>query len=211
MKRFIDLLKTEIEKGLPGSQVQWQMASSDRFVKEFPKKVSDDAGVAAVLILLYPHNNSIQTVLMQRHDYKGVHGGQISLPGGKQEPGDKDLIETAIRETKEETGIDPATISIIGTLTPLYIPVSNIIVNPVVGWTKKKPLFNHRPEEVVFLFDADIRKLLDPLIIKIKPFEIRGEKINVKYFDYEGHVIWGATAMILHEFLTLITRSGISI
>jgi len=89
----------------------------------------------------------------------------------------------------------------------LFIPVSNMIVTPVVGWIKEKPAFNHKPEEVVFLINADIKKLLDPSIIKTKPFEIRGEFLDIKYFDYEGHVIWGATAMMLHELLTILRRS----
>jgi 8-oxo-dGTP pyrophosphatase MutT (NUDIX family) len=159
-----------------------------------------------VLILLYPENRSIHTVLMQRHNYEGVHGGQISLPGGKKEPSDDNLIQTAVREAFEETGVDPSKISVIGTLTPLFIPVSNIIVTPVVGWNKEKPVFKHQPEEVVFLIDVDLKTLLDPGIVKTKPIEIRGELIEVKYFDYEGNIIWGATAMILQELITILGR-----
>lgn len=206
MKKFADLLKNEIQKGLPGTEVQWQMASSDRMIKNFPRSPGNDARVAAVLILLYPIDGSIHTVFMQRHDYDGVHGGQISFPGGKQEPSDVNIIQTAIREANEETGVDPAKISVIGTLTPLFIPVSNILVTPIVGWIKDKPVFNHQPEEVVFLIEADIKRLLDPSIIKTKPLEIRGEMIEVKYFDYDGNMIWGATAMIFYELLIILRR-----
>lgn len=206
MQNFINILTAEILKGLPGTEIQWQMASSDRMIRDFPRSPGNDARVAAVLILLYPHNGSVFTVLMQRHDYNGVHGGQISLPGGKQEPQDKNIIQTAMREAYEETGVDPENISVIGTLTPLFIPVSNIVVTPVVGWTKEKPVFVHQQEEVVFLFDTDIKKLLDPDIVKTKQMEIKGEMMGVRYFDYEGHVIWGATAMILHELLTIIRK-----
>ena len=145
---------------------------------------------------------------MQRHDYVGVHGGQISFPGGKKEPSDENIIQTALREAHEETGVDPKRISVIGTLTPLFIPVSNMIVTPVVGWIKEKPAFNYQPEEVVFLIDADIKRFFDPAIIKIKPFKIGGETIDIKYFDYDGNIIWGATAMILHELLTILRRGG---
>jgi 8-oxo-dGTP pyrophosphatase MutT (NUDIX family) len=210
MKYFADKLKKEILKGLPGTDVQWQMASSDRMIRNFPVSPGKNARIAAVLILLYPDKGSIYTVFMQRPDYDGVHSGQISFPGGKKEPSDENIIQTAVREAHEETGVDPATISIIGTLTPLFIPISNMIVTPVVGWTNSKPVFNHQPEEVIFLFDADIKKLLDPLCIKTKPFEIRGEMIEVKYFDYEGNVIWGATAMILNEFLTIYRKIQIN-
>jgi 8-oxo-dGTP pyrophosphatase MutT (NUDIX family) len=209
MSRFADLLKTEIQKGLPGTEVQWQMASSDRMIRNFPKVPGPDARLAAVLILLYPDNSSVHTVFMQRHNYDGVHGGQISFPGGKKENSDKDLIHTALRETEEETGVVTVGISVIGTLTPLFIPVSNMVVTPVVAWTNEKPIFNHQPEEVVFLINAELIRFLDPLIIKTKPFEIRGNMIMVKYFDYEGNMIWGATAMILHELLTIVKNGDI--
>jgi 8-oxo-dGTP pyrophosphatase MutT (NUDIX family) len=208
MDDFAIRLKNEILRGLPGTDVQWQMASSDRFVKNFPRFPGKDARVAAVLILLYPHNESIYTLLMQRPEYDGIHGGQISFPGGKQESGDEDVIQTALREAMEETGIDPAKISIIGTLTPLFIPVSNMKVTPVIGWACNKPAFNYRPEEVLFLIDADLKILLDPSTVKIKPLSIREEILDIKYFDYEGNTIWGATAMILQELLNLIRRGG---
>ncbi|MGA2405515.1 MAG: CoA pyrophosphatase [Bacteroidales bacterium] len=206
MDDFANRLKNEILKGLPGTEIQWQMASSDRMVRNFPRVPGKNAGVAAVLILLFPENGSVHTVFMQRPDYNGVHSGQISFPGGKKEPTDENIIQTAIREANEETGVDPEKISIIGTLTPLFIPISNMIVTPVIGWVNEKPVFNHQPEEVVFLIDADLKILLDPSIIKTKPFEIRGEMIEVKYFDYEANRIWGATAMILYELLIILRR-----
>jgi 8-oxo-dGTP pyrophosphatase MutT (NUDIX family) len=208
--RFADSLKEEIGKGLPGKEVQWALASSDRMVKAFPKVPRKDSAKAAVLILLYPVDGIVHTVFIQRPEYNGVHGGQISFPGGKKELSDQDLLQTAVREASEETGIDPSAVKIIGTLTPLYIPVSNIVVTPYVGWSDKKPLFTPEAAEVVFLIEADIGPFLDYSIIKIKPFEIRGERINIKYFDYKGNVIWGATAMILNELLTIISRGKIS-
>jgi 8-oxo-dGTP pyrophosphatase MutT (NUDIX family) len=204
MRTFAELLKKTISGGLPGTEVQWQMASSDRMIKNFPRTPEKDARIAAVLILLYPDKGSVCTVLIQRPDYDGIHSGQISFPGGKKEPSDKDIIQTAVREANEETGVDPLKISVIGTLTPLFIPVSNMVVTPVVGWTEDIPVFVHHPGEVVFLIHADLKKLLDPSIIKMKPFEIHDEMIEIKYFDYDGNVIWGATAMILHELLTII-------
>jgi 8-oxo-dGTP pyrophosphatase MutT (NUDIX family) len=206
--QFPELLRRELLKTLPGTEVQWEMASSDRMMRNFPRTPGNDARAASVLILLYPLNGSVYTVFMQRPDYNGVHGGQISFPGGKQEPSDKDSIHTALREAQEETGVDPRQITVIGTLTPLFIPVSNTIVTPVVGWIKEKPLFSHQEEEVVFLFDADIRRFFDPSIIKTKPLQIENMTINVKYFDYEGNVIWGATSMMLHELLVIIKRGG---
>jgi 8-oxo-dGTP pyrophosphatase MutT (NUDIX family) len=209
MRRFANILRTEIKKGLPGTEIQWQMASSDRMVRNFPRTPGPDAKVAAVLILLFPDKGSVHTVLMQRPDYKGVHGGQISFPGGKKEPSDKNIIHTAIREANEETGVKQEDISVIDTLTPLFIPVSNMIVTPVVGWTKCKPEFRHHAGEVVFLIYAEIKRLLDSSVVKTKPMDIHGEVLNVKYYDHDGNIIWGATAMMLHELLTIIRRADI--
>lgn len=207
---FKVLLKKEIEKGLPGTEVQWALASSDRMVKDFPRIPRADSAIAAVLILLYPHKDNLHTVFIQRPEYNGVHGGQISFPGGKREPGDSDLISTALREAAEETGIERETVEIIGILTPLFIPVSNISVTPVVGWTETRPHFIPDKNEVVFIIEADLGSFVDYSIIRTRPFEIRGEKINIKYFDYNGHVIWGATAMILHELLTIIKNGNLT-
>lgn len=210
MKAFVNKLKKEICKGLPGTEIQWALASSDRLKIDFPRTPRKDSSEAAVLIFFYPVNGIIHTVFIQRPEYNGVHGGQISFPGGKMEPSDSDLLQTAIREASEETGIDPSDVTIAGTLTPLYIPVSNITVTPVVGWSERRPSFTPEASEVVFIIEADIRPFLDYSIIRTKPFEIRGEKIDIKYFDYNGNVIWGATAMILHELLTIIKRGNIS-
>jgi 8-oxo-dGTP pyrophosphatase MutT (NUDIX family) len=204
MNKFPELLKSEIQKPLPGTEVQWHMASSDRFVKDFPRVPGPDARVAAILILLYPKNSSVYTVFIQRPDYNGVHSGQISFPGGKKEPSDADIFETAFREAKEEVGVDPSKISVIGTLTPLFIPASNTVVTPVTGWIESRPEFRCQKGEVVYIIEAELKRFLDPSIIKTKPFEIRGEMLEVKYFDYRGHIIWGATAMILNELLAII-------
>jgi 8-oxo-dGTP pyrophosphatase MutT (NUDIX family) len=208
MHKFAELLKNEIHRGLPGTDVQWHMASSDRMIRNFPRTPGKDARAASVLILLYPRNGSIYTLFMQRPEYNGVHGGQISFPGGKQESSDRNSIQTALREAEEETGVDPGLITVLGTLTPLFIPVSNTIVTPVVAWTDEKPELIHQEAEVEFLFDADIRRFYDPAIIKTRPLQIGEETINVKYFDYEGNMIWGATSMILHELLVIIQRGG---
>ncbi len=208
MNDFAKLLKAEILNGLPGTEVQWQMSTLHRVANSYPLFPGDDARVAAVLILLYPEKGTINTIFMQRPDYDGIHGGQISFPGGKKEPEDESIIQTAIREAWEETGTNPEQVSVIGTLTPLYIPVSNMLVTPVVGWTDKKPDFNNKPDEVLFLIEAELKSFLDEAIIKKKMYEVRGDMLEIKYFDYKGNTIWGATAMIFNELLAILKRGG---
>jgi 8-oxo-dGTP pyrophosphatase MutT (NUDIX family) len=211
MEDFADKLRKEILKGLPGTEVQWSLASSDRMVRDFPRTPGKDAKEAAVLILLYPKNKLIHTAFIQRPAYEGIHGGQISFPGGKKEEGDKDLTSTALREAAEEIGIVPSEIKVISSLTPLFIPVSNMIVSPVVGWMDIEPQFIRQEEEVVFIIEADLKTLLNPSTIKTKPFLIRKETIDIKYFDYNDNVIWGATAMMLHELLEIIRNGNFSV
>jgi 8-oxo-dGTP pyrophosphatase MutT (NUDIX family) len=207
--RIAGKLKEEISRGLPGTDVQWQMASSDRMAKDFPRVPGKDATIAAVLILLYPYMDSVCTVFMQRPEYNGIHSGQISFPGGRMEISDKDIVRTALREANEEIGTDPSEISVLDTLTPLFIPVSNMLVTPVVAWSPERPQFTRQPEEVVFLIEADIQKFLSGSIVKTRPLEVRGQTMEVRYFDYDGHVIWGATAMMLNELLEIIRRGKI--
>jgi 8-oxo-dGTP pyrophosphatase MutT (NUDIX family) len=210
MHDFVGRLKGEILKGLPGTEVQWALASSDRMIKGFPRFPKEDSKEAAVLILFYPKGDLIYTVFIQRPEYNGVHGGQISFPGGKKEDSDPDLIHTALREASEEIGVIPSEIRIISSLTPLFIPVSNIVVTPVAGWIDHNPEFTRQENEVVFIIEADINTLMDPASVKIKPFKIRDEMIDIKYFDYKNNVIWGATAMIFNELLTIFKRGGIT-
>lgn len=209
MKRVAELLGAEIKKGLPGIEVQMEMASIHRLMENLPRTPGPDAIEAAVLILMFPEKGSVHTVLMQRPDYDGVHGGQISFPGGKREASDNSLTDTAIREAHEEAGISREEISIINTLTPLYIPVSKIIVTPVLAYTMKKPVFRHHPEEVQYLFDVDLSALAGNSLVKTSPVIVRGLEIEVKHYHYENKIIWGATAMILRELLTIFKRGRI--
>jgi 8-oxo-dGTP pyrophosphatase MutT (NUDIX family) len=210
MQEFTDRLKIAIKRGLPGTQVQWMMAGSDRLVKDFPKVPGPDARIAGVLILLWPDNGMVHTVFMQRPDYVGFHGGQISFPGGKQEPADENIIMTAFREASEEAGLNTESIEVAGLLTPLFIPVSNTIVTAVVGCSNEPPVFRPDPQEVDHLIIADLQSFLDPRIIKTKPMELRGESYIIRYFGYRDYVIWGATAMMLNELIEIFRRDKIS-
>lgn len=203
-------LKAAIQKGLLGNEVQWQMAT-DKLIRNFPKEPGIDAIPAAVLIMFYPWKGTVRTVLMKRPEYNGHHGGQICFPGGKKEASDENAIMTALREAQEETGCSTVNARITGTLTPLYIPVSNMLVTGVVCWFDEPPLFKPNKYEVDYLIDVELSKLLQPSAVQIMKMNLNDELYDVKYFNYEGHIIWGATAMIFNELLEIIKRDGVMI
>lgn len=183
------------------------MAPSERVHGVFPSEKNNLTQTGSVLILIFLKNNKINIVFIQRTTYAGVHSGQISFPGGKLEPGDKDLIDTALRETEEEIGVSAKDIRILGKLTPLFIPVSNIEVYPVVGSIPYKPYFKPDKSEVKRLIEIPLDYLLKPEIIEKKTIMIRNNKIVAPYFNFKRSHIWGATAMILNEFLEVIKRN----
>lgn len=207
--QFVSSLKTALSKTLPGTDVQWEMASSDRMVTGFPRKRQSDSMLAAVLILLYPVNDNIYTLFIQRPLYNGAHSGQISFPGGKMESGDRDFTDTAIRETCEEIGLCDERLFILGILTPLFIPVSNIEVSPVVAFCSQQPELSPDSGEVVSVIEARLSDFIDKDIVKEKQMLIRNETMDIKYYYYNGYIIWGATAMILHELLVVIENADI--
>lgn len=156
------------------------------------------------MILLYPEHGELTTVFMKRTVYPGVHSGQISFPGGRFEPEDSDLQTTALRETEEEFGIDARSIKVLGKLTPLFIPVSRMEVHPFVGYLTERPMFLPDPREVERLIEIRIAALLQASIVKTKPQNYKDYKGFVPYFEVHENHVWGATAMILSEFLEII-------
>ena len=168
--------------------------------------IPSSAKPSGVLILLYPYRDDIGFVLMRRPDYTGVHSGQISLPGGKfEEEQDRDLIATAMREAKEEVGIKPSAVNIIGTLTPLYIPPSNYLVTSVVGWTEQRPEFIADPREVEEIIEMSLTDFLNDLNVRTRRIKLfMGLSANFPCYYIDRNVIWGATAMILSEFRVLL-------
>lgn len=200
----------ELEKKLPGLFAQQKMSPSVRFSgKGFPgnKSLVRNSGV---LILLYPKGGEVATVLMERNKYDGVHSGQISLPGGKHEKGDADLIATALRESQEEIGIKPEDVQVIGKLTPLYVPVSNFQILPVVGYVDYQPVFIPEPKEVSQLIEVSLADLFHPSNSKVENLSRDKYHIVAPYFEIGPFHVWGATAMMLSEFREIIHRAGLS-
>ncbi len=199
-EQFIEKLKTNLQKPLPGVEVQFEMAHVKREKVLANSLGAEDYRPSAVLILLYPNKQEkISVLLIERMAYDGHHSGQIALPGGKADADDIDLQATALREFFEETGSD-AMPTVIGKLTPVYIPVSKFMVQPFVAYVNQKPNFTASVHEVNELIEWDINHLLNPEIIKETSIEpTKGYKIKTPYFDIQGKVLWGATAMMLNE------------
>ena len=154
---------------------------------------------AAVLFLLYPRAGAPTTVFTLRQASLGAHAGQISLPGGRFEPGDASLWHTALRETHEELGIPPAAVARLAALEPEYVAVSGYRVAPFIGALAEPPALRPDPREVAGVLEVPVRALLDPTIYRE---ERRGVFVHVSpVYQYGPYEIWGATARMLKRIL----------
>ena len=159
--------------------------------------------LGGVLVLLYCADDELHVVLIRRPDYDGVHAGQVSCPGGRHEPPES-LGETALRETYEEIGISPTDVELLGRLTSLYVMPSDFEVHPFVGrYTGAgRPRFVPDTREVAAILEVPLRLLLDPATRAKEEMELRGGlRLDVPFFRIGEHKVWGATAMILSEFV----------
>lgn len=202
-KNFINKLTAALQRPLPGFDCQIKMAPDSR-KNLLPGSIPSNAKLSSVLILLYPIQNKLHTVFIKRQTYDGVHSGQISFPGGRIESTDEDYIHAALREANEEVNIEPPHVKILGTLTQLYIPPSNFLVYPVVGYSATLPDFSPQLSEVAGIIQADLKFLFNPGLQKSKIIQVRDKEIDAPYFDVNNHVVWGATAMILNELKAVI-------
>jgi 8-oxo-dGTP pyrophosphatase MutT (NUDIX family) len=202
MEDLKKILAYELKRPLPGIEAQLKMAPGMRR----PETDTLPLRNGGVLILLYPHHGQVFTVFIKRTEYDGVHSGQVSFPGGIYEEEDGSLMNTALREAMEETGLEISEVTVIGNLTSLHIPVSNIQVQAYVGIAKNRPVFRHDPVEVQYLIEESLDELLNSSNQKSRMMVILGNEVSVPYYDLRGNQVWGATAMILSEFLELVRR-----
>lgn len=199
-----DRLAARLRHPLPGHDAHATMAPRYGARQEALSVRDKGCREASVLVLLHPHADASPAIaLTVRRDHLPDHPGQISFPGGQRE-GDETLDETALREAQEEVALDPATVTLLGTLTPLYIPPSNFCVYPHVGIVRQPPSLTPTDREVEQVLHAPLSHLLDPATRVVEPWPLHGATVDVPYYDVEGHTVWGATAMMLSELLAVV-------
>ncbi|MGL2964826.1 NUDIX hydrolase [Flavobacterium sp. RSB2_4_14] len=155
---------------------------------------------AAVMMLFYPKNSQTHLALILRTSYNGVHSSQIAFPGGKVEKNDIDLEQTALRETHEEIGIHPNHIKVVRPFTEVYIPPSNFMVYPFMGYSENELDFSLQEEEVAGMVELPLVDFLnDNIVMNVVMQTSYAGAIDVPGFRVNEHFIWGATAMMMSE------------
>ncbi len=202
---FFSNLNKQLKQVLPGESAQKKLSAHPDYTIKGLLQKNPNPRQSAVMIVLWPENNGVRCLLIRRSDSASAHGGQMAFPGGKWDELDTDLIQTAIRETREEIGLGLDTQSVIGALSPLYIPVSNFLVNPFVASCGMRPLLSIEPAEVQDVVDFDLGHILNDQNIHIGERLLQnGAKLKTPYYEIEGFEVWGATAMILSELAEVL-------
>ena len=172
--------------------------SEERIKQRIPRK-------AAVLALFYPNEKDETLFLLtKRASYKGTHSAQVSFPGGKYDEQDLSLQETALRELEEEVNVYQKSVTIIRSISETYIPPSNFMVTPFIGFTEQKPQFTPN-EEVAEIIEVNVSDLIDETKLSSVIMKTSYMKeVEVPCFNFNNHIVWGATAMILSEIKDLM-------
>lgn len=204
IEQFAELLRAQMQKGLPGVQAHRIMAPSSRPVLSFAEENYPEAKKAGVLVLCFPDIMGISTVLMQRTVSGGTHSGQVSFPGGRIEAFDSGSSAAALRETEEEIGVAPSLVHLVGKLSDIYIPPSNFFVFPWLGYALQKPAFRPEGKEVDALIEMPLEILLDPDRKGVDSLQRGEDVIRAPFYEIASHHVWGATAIILSEIEFLL-------
>jgi 8-oxo-dGTP pyrophosphatase MutT (NUDIX family) len=194
---------------LPGEDSQFKMSPPFRKeLVEANRAKMKEAKKAAVMALFYPNlQGETYLILILRKTYKGVHSAQVGFPGGKYEEDDPHLEYTALRETEEEVGVPIDTVEVLSPMTSLYIPPSNFTVAPFLGITHETPKFVKQDEEVEDLIEVKLADFMDEAnTTDVTVMTSLKTEIEVPAFMLNGHVVWGATAMMLSELKDLLKK-----
>ena len=208
MNAVLHSLKDRLRRPLPGLKAQLRMmpVPPPPGQKTYAE-VGDDCLHGAVLALLYPRDGKIHLVFIRRPQSAVHHKGQIAFPGGHVETGETPA-KAAVREAAEEIGVIPSTLRVLGALTPLYIPPSGFCIYPFVAATDVPPVFVPQDGEVDEIIEAPLSGLLDGHNLRRETWTFEIGPRQVPFFAVGPHKIWGATAMVLSEFLEILRPPG---
>ena len=201
-RQLVARLRPALAGELPGPEAQVRLAPRPRHGWN-PGLIPEGCRSGAGLFLLYPVEGTAHVLLTEREDGLPHHAGQVSLPGGAVEAGET-FAQAALREAEEETGLDPGLVTILGRLSPLHIPVSGFVLHPVVGAAPRRPELRRQAGEVARLLETPLSVLADPSRWSIDVRTFQGEPHQVPWLDLDGARLWGATAMVMAEFLSLL-------
>lgn len=203
MHVFIKFLVSRLEQNLPGEEAHLEMAPEPSSGGEYRKMNAPENAIrSSVLVLLFPDEKEKLELVLTLRSSDIEHGGQISFPGGRAEAGET-IIETALREAREEVGVSPEAVTIIGELSELFVEHSNNRVHPIVGYMDEEPEFKLLPAEVEEVFTVKLDSLLLKKNLTVEDWNLRKYTYRVPYWDIHQVPLWGATAMMLNELLAL--------
>ena len=197
--KFIHALESKLHDDLPGESAHILMAPAG--IEKY-RNISPDYKLACVLALIFPKEKEWHLCLIERasEQINDKHAGQISFPGGRMDENDDSFEHCALRETYEEIGVSPENIGILGSLSPIFVHVSNFLVHPYVGFTTEYPKFVKQHSEVKNIIEVPLMHFTKSRNKGLTDIQVRDIVIpQTPYYDIYGHKLWGATAMIISE------------
>lgn len=160
---------------------------------------------AGVLLMFYPKRGAPHVLFTKRSKEVAEHKGEISFPGGAYDPEDETILQTALRESREELGLNVNELEILGELDDVYVPPTRFLITPFIAFAREPPKPRPSASEISEVIEIPVSELLDPSILREELRGAGGMKRYLQFYNYEDHVIWGATARILKQFLDLVS------
>jgi 8-oxo-dGTP pyrophosphatase MutT (NUDIX family) len=168
----------------------------------------EHSGRAAVLMPILQQTEGLAFVLTQRTHKVETHKGQISFPGGVQDPVDENLLQTALRETREEIGLQSDRVFVLGEFDE-YLSITGLVVTPFLGWISEPLELRPNPDEVEEILKVPFSTFRDHRLLRVERQTRAGLERDVYFYNYEGREVWGLTARIIRDFLQILAQSGI--